>query len=560
MKLECETISAKVNVAMLEKADRLFRNDDDGIWIEILQNARRAGATVIDISITEAQATSGQCEITVQDDGRGIDDFQSLLTLGESGWNVETQIREDPAGMGFFSLCRSEVEVHSGRRFVRITPSVFLGKGEAQVETSPALVCGTRLRFTRTSTREALTGALERVTEFYPLEVLLEGQQLQRHDFLEGALYRESIDGIEVGFSTAFEWGWHWRDSNWNFYGARIHEPFEAITGLLGTAKDGPPSEIHARFNVLEAARVKLQLPDRRGIIQDDFLKEFERKARAAAYRFFQKQQQHALPFKNWQEARELGVDLPEAAYLLSSWHASPQDDNVEPLFGHSERQLLTDVLAVILVARDLPDAHTLEGALRCGASVEGILYEEKAEYGGYSWYDGLPRIVSTTIFADDVALQEWVPANGPRPEKIDIEITIRQAGQSDRRSRLPALIHTPSDNYGEISFVAVRQSPWDNDELSGPFSVADFLVSATFCACDDAGCDSWETQKDAWDEAVEREVNAYFRGPRATLLAILRKAINWEASDLAEQIDIKEIRFKRTFSGRLGWDIELAN
>src|SRR5260370_15085762 len=148
---------------------------------------------------------------------------------------------------------------------------------------------------------------------------------------------------------------------------------------------------MQGRFNVLEIARVKLQLPDRRGIIQDDFLRDFERKARAAAYRFFQGQQHHALPFKNWKEAKALGVDLPEAAYLLSSWHASPQDDNVEPLFGHSERQLLTDVLAVILVARDLPDAHTLEGALRCGASVEGILYEEKAEYGGYSLYDGLP-------------------------------------------------------------------------------------------------------------------------------------------------------------------------
>ncbi len=48
MKLDCETISAKVNVAMLEKADRLFRNDDDGIWIELLQNARRAGAAAVD--------------------------------------------------------------------------------------------------------------------------------------------------------------------------------------------------------------------------------------------------------------------------------------------------------------------------------------------------------------------------------------------------------------------------------------------------------------------------------------------------------------------------------
>ena len=31
MKSECETVSAKVNVAVLAKADRLFRNDDDGI-------------------------------------------------------------------------------------------------------------------------------------------------------------------------------------------------------------------------------------------------------------------------------------------------------------------------------------------------------------------------------------------------------------------------------------------------------------------------------------------------------------------------------------------------
>jgi len=127
------------------------------------------------------------------------------------------------------------------------------------------------VRFTRASTRTALVGALERVAEFYPLEVSLEGQRLQRHDFLEGALYRESIDGIEVGFSTAFKWGWHWRDLNWNFYGARIHEPFEAISGLLGTVKDGPPSEIHARFNVLEIARVKLNFPTAVGLYRMTF-------------------------------------------------------------------------------------------------------------------------------------------------------------------------------------------------------------------------------------------------------------------------------------------------
>jgi len=57
----------------------------------------------------------------------------------------------------------------------------------------------------------------------------------------------------------------------------------------------------------------------------------------------------------------------------------------------------------------------------------------------------------------------------------------------------------------------------------------------------------------------VEREVNAYFRGPRATLLAMLRKAIDWDANRLAEQLGIKEIRFRQTGKGQTGWDAELV-
>jgi hypothetical protein len=35
--------------------------------------------------------------------------------------------------MGFFALCRSEVEVHSRSRVVKISPSGFLGKGKARL-------------------------------------------------------------------------------------------------------------------------------------------------------------------------------------------------------------------------------------------------------------------------------------------------------------------------------------------------------------------------------------------------------------------------------------------
>ena len=125
MQPTCETISGAVNLGLLDKADRLFRNDDPGVWVELLQNARRAGASVVEINIEEPEANSGACVVTVFDNGRGIEDFQALLTLGASHWDGETLLREDPAGMGFFALCRSDVQVHSGGRYVNVSPAVF---------------------------------------------------------------------------------------------------------------------------------------------------------------------------------------------------------------------------------------------------------------------------------------------------------------------------------------------------------------------------------------------------------------------------------------------------
>lgn len=561
MNSNIETISGNVNAGILDKADRLFRNDDSGVWTEILQNARRAGASAIDVWIEEVQAQTGPCIVTVHDDGRGIDNFQDLLTLGKSGWNPETQVTEDPAGMGFFALCRSEVEVHSGSRLVKITPAVFLGRDSAQVEQVPESVRGTRIRFTRASTKQQLVAALHQTTEFYPLEVRLDGEPLPRYDFLEGAVYREVIDGIEVGFSPQFTRGYrNFQDDNWNFYGARLHHADLQFTGMLKPG-DPAPVTIYARFNVLETARVKLQLPDRRGVIEDEFFRDFQLKARAAAYRFFQTQPQHVLPFKNWQEARELGISLQEAACLLTAWHASPQDEYDEPLFGTCQPRILSDVSDVILVDRDLRDAHTFEGALQCGAVLDGDLYMEVPEFSGYSWYDRRPRIVATAVFLDGIPYKEWTADRG-RPERIEVEITIEKAGGPERHVRLNAFIHVDSEAtvWNEACFVAVKNSPWDNDGLNGPFCVTAFVMSATFCPSDDSEADSWETQRDNYEEALEREVNGYFRGPKATLLAILQRAIDYEASRLAEEIGVAQIRFKRPTEGSYGWSVELVD
>src|SRR5260370_41221534 len=124
-------IRGKVGAGILNKADRLFRNDDLGTFVEVLQNSRRAAATLVEVGIDEVQGSSARCVVTILDNGTGIRDFEQLLTLGDSGWRTDTQTTEDPAGMGFYSLCLSGVEVYSGNQYTNISPAAFLGKADA---------------------------------------------------------------------------------------------------------------------------------------------------------------------------------------------------------------------------------------------------------------------------------------------------------------------------------------------------------------------------------------------------------------------------------------------
>lgn len=63
---------------------------------ELLQNARRAGATLIEVSHDEPSRT-----LRVRDNGRGLDDFQKLLTIHDSGWDIDLQQQEHAFGVGF---------------------------------------------------------------------------------------------------------------------------------------------------------------------------------------------------------------------------------------------------------------------------------------------------------------------------------------------------------------------------------------------------------------------------------------------------------------------------
>jgi len=105
-------IHAKVSKRLLSKADRLFTGTLDGRIIEILQNARRAGAT--EVTITNKNGL-----VTVRDNGKGVTDFTKLLDLGDSDWDQAMEEAEDPAGVGVFCLAPRKLTLCSkGQRLV----------------------------------------------------------------------------------------------------------------------------------------------------------------------------------------------------------------------------------------------------------------------------------------------------------------------------------------------------------------------------------------------------------------------------------------------------------
>ena len=134
-----QVIKACVSERLLQKANRLFTGTLDGRVIEILQNARRAGATEVRISNKNGL-------VTIQDNGSGIEDFQNLLDLGGSGWDERLEAGEDPAGVGLFSLAPRKVTIISSNRKTVIDKDGWIGKPVEVVEDTEA-VNGTILKF-----------------------------------------------------------------------------------------------------------------------------------------------------------------------------------------------------------------------------------------------------------------------------------------------------------------------------------------------------------------------------------------------------------------------------
>lgn len=297
------TIQARVNTRLLSKASRLFTGTLEGRVIEILQNARRAGATEIHI-------TNMDGIVTVQDNGRGIEDFAKLLDLGGSAWDDTFEASEDPAGVGIFCLAPREVTIRSNGKIVTIKENAWTGD-PVELLDDPDHARGTLLQCRDEPWNSA---AVDRNAVFTGLHITVDGRECPRIPFVSDAAVHHSELGCRIEIRRSDQLNpWHhsakrerWMYTNVlvNFHGQVVSLNYHPVS-MQG---------LHFLVDMTgESTGIRLMLPARTQLVENEAFDDLKETLELEAYRFVQKQDGHALPYKEYLRARELGITLPEA-------------------------------------------------------------------------------------------------------------------------------------------------------------------------------------------------------------------------------------------------------
>ena len=289
-----ETICAKVDPRLLTKADRLFTGTVEGRIIEILQNARRAGAT-------EVRITNKDGFVTVQDNGSGIEDFQKLLDLGGSGWDEKMEAGEDPAGVGLFSLAPRKVSIVSGSKKTVIDKDGWTGK-PVEVIQNTETVKGAIVKFRDEKPWDL--DLVEKHAVFAGIRVVVDGKLCHSMPFCRGesAYYENPGCRIEVAkeisnYHRAWSTNWYQRRVLVNFHGQVVqldHWPGKHRQGLT------------ILVDIAEQTHIRLMLPARTILVENAASIKLKEAIELEYYKYFQKQKNHALYYEEYQRAKEL--------------------------------------------------------------------------------------------------------------------------------------------------------------------------------------------------------------------------------------------------------------
>ncbi|MCO6438574.1 MAG: ATP-binding protein [Phycisphaerae bacterium] len=317
-----KTIRAKVNERLLQKASRLFNGTLEGRVIEILQNARRAGAT-------EVHITNQDGLVTVRDNGNGIGDFSKLLDLGGTGWDDDCDVSEDPAGVGIFCLAPREVTIRSNGKMVVIRENGWTGT-PIEIIDDPEHVGGTVLQFRDDPWDSA---AVDRNAVFTGLRVTADSRQCPSMPFVSDAATHHSELGCRIEVRPSEQLNpWHHSAKRERWMCTNVLVNFH---GQVVAFDDHPVSvqRLHYLVDLTgEPTGIRLMLPARTCLIENEALDLLKSALELEAFRFVERQSEHELPYKEYLRAHELGIKLPEAkpVYLIGLLSSDEPPEPVE--------------------------------------------------------------------------------------------------------------------------------------------------------------------------------------------------------------------------------------
>ena len=503
-------IRARIHPRAMDHMPLFFDATAPTVFAELIQNARHAGASHVDITTKSADSSVGNetLKVTVQDNGHGIADPSVLLSFGESAWDKDLARRERAAGMGFACLARRGCSISSRAQAprsryatgwrMRLETNHFLGKTAA----SPF---GTRVRFHATESLNALRGAVVAASRYAPLRVSFNGAELARRDFLEAALHKEEWNGVTLGvikFRHPF-----YREPDLNFHGVILNVCLPHVKSLDG--------EIWTvRADVIDCRELELVLPARKEAVENAFLQELRDEAQLAIYRALAPADPPLrLAYEDHVRAANAGIDLPAPPVALRRWR--PRTSDVHEWRGDGELVPLGPDSIVVEYDADPPDTQTFYRTAR-RAKLAPKLFEADRRLAGYAWYDKLPRLtdVNTHIEIDGMAYTERElrrqsraarygdGAFDPRDGATRIVTTVsvaRPDGTQDTNRYFAdiALLDKEFDLLSDPPPVITASSNISADEL------AHLLRRAYFCPSDDSEADSYESQSNQFDDAA---------------------------------------------------------
>ena len=488
------TIQATVNPRLLTKAARFFTGSVTGRIIEVLQNARRGGATHVEI-------TNRDGVVTVSDNGRGIEDFAQLLDMGGSGWDDDTEASEDPAGVGLFCLAPRKVTIRSRGYMAVIEGGGWSGEPVA-VADDPEPVEGTTLSF---EDEQWSSDLVERQAVFSGLNVTVDGKDMESLPFVSNSANHHPKLGCRIEVRSSHELEvWH-RTCMPDRYSS--DEVLVNFHGQVVSFSNRPIEEQGVRYLVDltgEPTGLRLMLPARTRMIKNEALEQLKAALEVEAFRFVHARGNHSLPYKQYVRAHELGFELPEATptYRVGLLCG----DTPEPV--RVERSDDMPLSKCLRLDQDFPrDDGTEEDNVHLLAAL-GTLDEPfvpvdiRRCYDGYEWAR-LPTITAVDVTVGKTLKETWLW--GEKLICVDgIRITVRTNDGRTITSPVCMAVGKPADSPAWTLRVYVTP------EAEGRLQPSE--IWHHFGGWSDGG-DCFETQENQFTEQLE-EFWARLLGP----------------------------------------------